>query len=128
MFSKLHVCVFSFINDQKLYVERLERAKRGDPIEDIKRDPIISGSIEHFQQRGQDITTQLCRRVEWFLELQHKSKKQFDAEFALKIITTDRVWVNDANVFMKELEAKVKDVLEKNANTFEVFRTYALHT
>jgi Inhibitor of Apoptosis domain len=111
--------VQNYIQNPQLYVERLKSAQRG---EEPTRGPVVPGSMDDFQFRGQTIIKRLCQRIEWLLDLQRKSNKPFDAEFAVKVVAADREWANDANVFMKEAESKVTDMLTKNQQKFQAFR------
>jgi len=109
----------NYIHNPQLYVERLKSAQRG---EEMSRGPIVPGSIDDYQFRGQMIIKRLCQRIQWLLDLQIKSNKSFDAELAVKVIAADRVWASDANVFMKEAESKVTDMLTRNQQKFQAFR------
>ncbi len=114
--------LYSYIHNPQLYIERLKSAQRGEEMQAMTRGPVVPGSMDDFQLRGQFIIKRLCQRVEWLLDLERKANKAFDAEFAVKVIAADREWANDANVFMKEAEAKVTDMLTKNQQKFQSFR------
>lgn len=99
------------------------------------RGPVVPGSMDDFQNRGQLLIKKLCQRVEWLLDLQRRASgaaaagtggaagvKPFDAEFAIKVIAADREWANEATLFMKEAETKVTDMLTKNQQKFQAFR------
>jgi hypothetical protein len=72
--------------------------------------------------RGQSIIKQLIQRIDWFLELSRKSGKPFDPNLAVRVIAADRKWAHAANVFMREAEAKVTELLVQNQKSFDEFR------
>ncbi len=56
------------------------------------------------------------------LELSRKAGKSFDANLAVRVIAADRDWAHEANVFMREAEAKVTELLVHNQKSFDEFR------
>lgn len=83
---------------------------------------IIPGSMDEYQARGQALIKRLAQRVEWVLSLMRRANKRFDPRFVVKVIAADRMWAQDANVFMREAESKVTELLVSNQAKFQAFR------
>jgi hypothetical protein len=114
--------VQNYISNPKLYQERTKSAQRGEePM--ITRGPIVKGSMDDFQLRGQTLIKRLCQRVDWLHEMQRDAKRQSDAHLTVKLVAADQEWAADASALMKEAESKVTDMLAKNQLPFQAFRT-----
>lgn len=79
-------------------------------------------SMDVLQERGQRLMRKLCHRMDWILELQRNSNRPFDAELSIKVVAADREWATEADLFMKEAEHKIVEMLHPNQERFQQFR------
>lgn len=83
-------------------------------------------NIQPLQEQGKLLLTQLCVRVRWLLALRNAAAQKTEQEVALRAtvfyLCSDRKWVSDAQIFMRDAELRVTQMLTRNATRFAQFR------
>ena len=115
-----------YIRNPALYLEKTKEAQRvaeaGKTYSFAEAYAASQTNMEEYVRRGQNLIKRFACRIEWLLSLLKPVNKKFDSVFALRVMAADKVWAQDANEFMREVERKVTDLVVANENKFQAFR------